>query len=201
METGRLLADVGYAASPTDYAHTHVHRADGHTACSSTSPGGALPETRGRVGWSRENWGAFERNRGRAYAMPYTALIAYENLLIGLDLMRKGETAVSTPYKVPQGRPDRRRLLGRRPRLSDPPPADGQGRASRTTRSSRRRPGWPRPRIHGATRGRTRRRSWPRRCSRISRSPRTSRASTSCGRSGASTRACPAPPTCTPRIG
>ena len=58
---------------------------------------------------------------GRAYAILYTALIAYENLLIGLDLMRKGETAVSDPYKVPQGLPDRRRLLGRRPRLPHPP--------------------------------------------------------------------------------
>ena len=48
------------------------------------------------------DWGAFERNRGRAYCVLYSALIAYDNLLIGLDLMRKGETAVSTSYKVPK---------------------------------------------------------------------------------------------------
>ena len=53
--------------------------------------------------WSvPEDWGAFERNRGRAYGILYSALIAYDNLLIGLDLMRKGETAVSTAYKVPK---------------------------------------------------------------------------------------------------
>lgn len=49
-----------------------------------------------------EVWGAFERNRARAYAIPYTALIAYENLMIGLDMMRKGDTKVSTSYKVPK---------------------------------------------------------------------------------------------------
>lgn len=49
-----------------------------------------------------DSWGAFERNRARAYAIAYTALIAYDNLLIGLDLMRKGEDRVSTPYKVPK---------------------------------------------------------------------------------------------------
>jgi hydrogenase large subunit len=49
-----------------------------------------------------EQWGAFERNRARAYAMAYTALIAYDNLLIGLDLMRKGETRVSVPFKLPK---------------------------------------------------------------------------------------------------
>jgi hydrogenase large subunit len=49
-----------------------------------------------------ERWGAFERNRARAYAMAYTALIAYDNLLIGYDLMRRGEDRISTPYKVPK---------------------------------------------------------------------------------------------------
>jgi hydrogenase large subunit len=34
--------------------------------------------------------------------MLYSALIAYENLLIGYDLMRKGETATSVEYEVPQ---------------------------------------------------------------------------------------------------
>jgi hydrogenase large subunit len=49
-----------------------------------------------------EHWGAFERNRGRAYSIVYTALIAYENLLMGLDLMRKGETKTSVDHKVPK---------------------------------------------------------------------------------------------------
>jgi hydrogenase large subunit len=49
-----------------------------------------------------ERWGAFERNRARAYCILSTSLIAYENLLLGLDLMRKGETKVSVPHKVPK---------------------------------------------------------------------------------------------------
>jgi hydrogenase large subunit len=49
-----------------------------------------------------DSWGAFERNRTRAYAILYTALIAYENLLIGLDLMRKGDNKTSVKHKVPK---------------------------------------------------------------------------------------------------
>jgi hydrogenase large subunit len=64
-------------------------------------PNAALPAA--ELEWRiPESWGAFERNRARAYAILYTALIAYDNLLIGLDLMRKGEDRVSTPYEVPK---------------------------------------------------------------------------------------------------
>jgi hydrogenase large subunit len=64
-------------------------------------PKANLPEA--EVEWRvPESWGAFERNRARAHAILYTALIAYDNLLIGLDLMRKGEDRVSTPYEVPK---------------------------------------------------------------------------------------------------
>jgi hydrogenase large subunit len=47
-------------------------------------------------------WNAFERNRSRAYHILYSMLVAYENLLIGFDLMKRGETRVATPYKVPK---------------------------------------------------------------------------------------------------
>jgi hydrogenase large subunit len=64
-------------------------------------PGSALPAA--EVEWQvPERWGAFERNRGRAYAIVYSALIAYDNLLIGLDLMRKGETKMSVKHTVPK---------------------------------------------------------------------------------------------------
>jgi hydrogenase large subunit len=64
-------------------------------------PHGELPAA--ELEWDvPEHWGALERNRARAYAVAYTSLIAYDNLLIGLDLMRKGETAISTPYEVPK---------------------------------------------------------------------------------------------------
>jgi hydrogenase large subunit len=49
-----------------------------------------------------ESWGALERHRARAYALPYAALVSYDNLLIGLDLKRKGEDAISTPFRVPR---------------------------------------------------------------------------------------------------
>ncbi|MDP1846684.1 MAG: nickel-dependent hydrogenase large subunit, partial [Solirubrobacteraceae bacterium] len=51
-----------------------------------------------------EVWGAFERNRARAYCILYTAAIAYDNLLIAYDLIRKGgpDAKMSTPYKIPK---------------------------------------------------------------------------------------------------
>ncbi|MDQ3293351.1 MAG: nickel-dependent hydrogenase large subunit, partial [Actinomycetota bacterium] len=45
---------------------------------------------------------ALERNRGRAYAMAFTASIGMNSLLKAFDYWRAGETAVSTPYKVPK---------------------------------------------------------------------------------------------------
>jgi hydrogenase large subunit len=65
-----------------------------------TVPKAALPAA--ELEWKiPEHWGMFERNRARAYAIVYTALIAYENLLIGLDLQRRGETRTATPFEVP----------------------------------------------------------------------------------------------------
>jgi len=51
-----------------------------------------------------EIWGAFERNRARAYCILYTAAIAYDNILLAYDLLRKGgpDAKMSTPYKVPK---------------------------------------------------------------------------------------------------
>jgi hydrogenase large subunit len=51
-----------------------------------------------------ETWGAFERNRARAYCILFTAGIAYDNLLLAYDLLRKGgpDAKMSTPYKVPK---------------------------------------------------------------------------------------------------
>jgi hydrogenase large subunit len=48
-----------------------------------------------------DRWNAFERNRNRAYHIVYSMLVAYENLLIAFDLIKKGETRTSTPYTVP----------------------------------------------------------------------------------------------------
>ncbi len=51
-----------------------------------------------------ETWGAFERNRARSYCILYTAGIAYDNLMLAYELLRKGgpDAKMSTPYKVPK---------------------------------------------------------------------------------------------------
>lgn len=49
-----------------------------------------------------EVWNAFERNLSRAYAIGYNAVVAYDNWLIGMDLLKKGDTRTSTPFEVPQ---------------------------------------------------------------------------------------------------
>src|SRR5690242_20746222 len=48
------------------------------------------------------DWSSDVCSSDLAHSILFTALIAYENLLIGLDMMRRGETAVSTKYKLPK---------------------------------------------------------------------------------------------------
>ncbi|MDR7482232.1 MAG: nickel-dependent hydrogenase large subunit [Armatimonadota bacterium] len=64
-------------------------------------PAGARPET--VMAWKIPDvWNAFERNRGRAYCIPYTALVAMDNWLRGLDYLKKGETRVSSRFAIPR---------------------------------------------------------------------------------------------------
>lgn len=49
-----------------------------------------------------EVWNAFERNRGRAYSVAFQAVVAYDNWLKAMDLLKKGDTRTSTKYTVPQ---------------------------------------------------------------------------------------------------
>ncbi len=49
-----------------------------------------------------EVWNAFERNRNRAYHILYSMLVAFENLMIAFDLMKKGNVRTATPYEVPR---------------------------------------------------------------------------------------------------
>ena len=49
-----------------------------------------------------EVWNAFERNLSRAYAVAYNAAVAYDNWMIGMELLRKGDSRVSTPFEVPK---------------------------------------------------------------------------------------------------
>lgn len=49
-----------------------------------------------------EDWNAFERNRGRAYCIPYTALVAMDNWLTALALLKAGQDRVHTPFELPK---------------------------------------------------------------------------------------------------
>ena len=99
METGPY-SRMWAAARAENYSHLRFIEPTGD-ALRLAVPKAGLP---GRVvEWGiPEVWGAFERNRARAHAILYTALIAWENLLIGLDLMRKGETRTSVKHTVPK---------------------------------------------------------------------------------------------------
>jgi hydrogenase large subunit len=64
-------------------------------------PQASLPAT--ELEWQvPQSWGAFERNRTRAYALVQTSLIAYDHVLMCLDLIRKGEGRISVPYHIPR---------------------------------------------------------------------------------------------------
>jgi len=49
-----------------------------------------------------ETWGAFERNRGRAYNFAQSALVSLIFWIKGLELLKQGETAVSTDFEIPK---------------------------------------------------------------------------------------------------
>ncbi|MDQ3979460.1 MAG: nickel-dependent hydrogenase large subunit [Actinomycetota bacterium] len=66
-----------------------------------TLPRHTLPET--ELFWSiPRTVNALERNRGRAYAMAFTAAIGMNCLLKVFEYWRRGETRVHTPFKIPQ---------------------------------------------------------------------------------------------------
>jgi hydrogenase large subunit len=64
-------------------------------------PRASLPEM--EMEWHvPQDWNAFERNRARAYCLPYTALVALDNWQRGMDLLKAGKTQVSTPFELPR---------------------------------------------------------------------------------------------------
>lgn len=46
-------------------------------------------------------WNAFERNRGRAYHLAYINMVALDNWLICMDLLKRGYDKVHTPFEPP----------------------------------------------------------------------------------------------------
>ena len=64
-------------------------------------PASRLPEM--TVEWViPKELNAIERNRARAYAQAYTTLVALNNLVAAYDLMKQGNTAVSTEFHIPK---------------------------------------------------------------------------------------------------
>jgi hydrogenase large subunit len=64
-------------------------------------PGHNLPEA--NIEWKvPSKWNAFERNRARAYCIPYSAVVAMENWMLAQQFLREGKTDVSTPYEIPK---------------------------------------------------------------------------------------------------
>ncbi len=101
METG-AYARIWAAAQAPEFSHARFIEPTGKSL-KVDLPKAELPND--LVEWKvPETWGAFERNRGRAYCIMYTAAIAYDNLLIAYDLLRKGgpDARMSVPYKVPK---------------------------------------------------------------------------------------------------
>jgi len=102
METGAYSRIWAAAQTGTGYRESnHIH-STGHSI-QVNLPKAALPNE--PIEWKvPETWGAFERNRARAYCILYTAAIAYDNLLLAYDLIRKGgpDAKMSTPYKIPK---------------------------------------------------------------------------------------------------
>jgi len=49
-----------------------------------------------------QDWNAFERNRGRAYCIPFSAMVAMDNWMMAMDLLKQGKTDVSTKFDLPR---------------------------------------------------------------------------------------------------
>ncbi len=84
-----------------------------------------LPEM--ELEWKVLQVNAFERNRGRAYGVAFTAAITMNMLLQAFDLWRKGETKAWSKFSIPQGEIASCGFTGGGPRLPQPSHDDGQG--------------------------------------------------------------------------
>jgi hydrogenase large subunit len=63
-------------------------------------PRGAMPEM--ELEWRVPTfWNAFERNRARAYCIPFMAAVTMINWLVALDEMKNGRTKTSAPFEIP----------------------------------------------------------------------------------------------------
>jgi len=64
-------------------------------------PEGKRPET--VLEWHiPEHWNAFERNLGRAYCIPYSAMVAMDNWMMVMERLKQGDTQVAAPFEIPR---------------------------------------------------------------------------------------------------
>jgi hydrogenase large subunit len=101
METGphaRLWISALAASQP----HTRFIETTGSSVRLHV-PSGNMPA--GTVEWRvPDRLNALERNRARAYALLHAAVVAYENVVIALDLARSrgSDARIFTPYEIPR---------------------------------------------------------------------------------------------------
>ena len=97
---GECTARMWNTAAGGVFPHTRFIQPTGKSL-KMTVPRAAMPES--EIEWHiPQDWNAFERNRGRAYCIPYTAMVAMDNWMIGMDLLKKGQTQVHTPFEPPK---------------------------------------------------------------------------------------------------
>ncbi|MGI8631873.1 MAG: nickel-dependent hydrogenase large subunit [Solirubrobacterales bacterium] len=101
METG-AHARLWTTALANKLSHRTFMEPTGH-GLRLAIPRASLPAT--ELEWRAPRlWGALERNRAQAYAFAQATLVAYESLVLGLDLQRRGgpDAGVFTHYKIPK---------------------------------------------------------------------------------------------------
>ena len=99
MEAG-AYARLYLTAMAQELPESKFLRSTGHSLQidipKSTLPGGTFE-------WKiPKMWNTFERNRARAYAIPYSAMVCMENWMMAMELLRQGETKISTSFEIPK---------------------------------------------------------------------------------------------------
>ncbi len=80
---------------PSDYVQS-----TGHSLKLNIPKGSKLPAM--NLEWHIPKiWNAFERNRARAYAVAFNLMVTVENWVRAMDLQKRGETQVHTPFVIP----------------------------------------------------------------------------------------------------
>ena len=89
------ISAVAQKLPPSEYIQS-----TGYSLVLNVPRGRQLPEM--TLEWKvPEVWNAFERNRARAYAVAFNVMVTLENWVRALELQKKGDTTVATPFEIP----------------------------------------------------------------------------------------------------